>query len=72
VLGKVFLDAGQATRAEQLYREDLRQYPENGWSLYGLAQALRKEGKIAQSISTELRYRKAWAKADAKAMVESS
>jgi tetratricopeptide (TPR) repeat protein len=72
VLGKVFLDAGQATRAEQLYREDLRQYPENGWSLYGLSQALRKEGKIAQSISTELRYRKAWAKADAKAMVESS
>jgi tetratricopeptide (TPR) repeat protein len=72
VLAKVFLDAGQPSRAELLYREDLKQYPENGWSLYGLAQALRKEGKIAQAISTELKYRKAWAQADAKPLLESS
>jgi tetratricopeptide (TPR) repeat protein len=44
-LGKVLLQANRPTAAEQAYRADLTQYPENGWSLYGLAQSLQAQGK---------------------------
>jgi tetratricopeptide (TPR) repeat protein len=36
-LGAVLLHAKQAEAAEQVYREDLRRWPDNGWSLHGLA-----------------------------------
>jgi tetratricopeptide (TPR) repeat protein len=63
-LGAVLLKAGRAEDAEGVYREDLRRNPENGWSLYGLTQSLRKQKKQADSAETEKRFRKAWAKAD--------
>ena len=31
----------RAREAERVYREDLKRSPNNGWSLFGLAQALR-------------------------------
>ena len=40
-LGAVLLDAGRAEEAETVYWEDLRRNRENGWALFGLAQALR-------------------------------
>jgi hypothetical protein len=45
-----------------VYREDLRWNPENGWSLFGLAQSLRAQGKSADA--EEARFRRAWASAD--------
>lgn len=42
-LGAALLAAGQASAAEQVYREDLRHYPGNGWSLGGLALALGQQ-----------------------------
>ena len=36
-LGMELLAAGKTTDAEQVFRDDLKQYPENGWSLNGLA-----------------------------------
>ncbi|MDO9073526.1 MAG: hypothetical protein Q7U73_09685 [Rubrivivax sp.] len=41
-LGAALLAAGQAGAAAEVYREDLRHYPGNGWSLGGLALALRQ------------------------------
>ena len=32
--------AGRFAEAEQVYRDDLKRLPENGWSLLGLYQAL--------------------------------
>ena len=63
-LGAVLMRAERHGEAEQVYREDLAQYPENGWSLYGLAQALRKQGRDAEAKSVEARFAKAWADAD--------
>lgn len=63
-LGAVLLDAGRAAEAEQVYREDLRIWPENGWSLYGLAAALRAQGKAAEADAVDARFAKAWARAD--------
>jgi tetratricopeptide (TPR) repeat protein len=63
-LGAVLLQAGRASDAEQVYREDLKQNPGNGWSLFGLAQSLRAQGKTAEAAQVDERFRKAWAQAD--------
>jgi len=42
VLGAALLAAGQPAEAAQVYRQDLRHYPANGWSLGGLAIALQQ------------------------------
>ena len=65
-LGAVLLQAGRAGDAEQVYREDLRRNPGNGWSLYGLAQSLSAQGKTAEAVQAEESFQKAWAQADVK------
>jgi predicted Zn-dependent protease len=63
-LGAVLLQAGRASDAEQVYREDLRRNPGNGWSLFGLAQSLKAQGKTAEAAQVDEGFRKAWAQAD--------
>ena len=63
-LGAVLLQAGRPGEAEQVYREDLRRNPGNGWSLYGLAVSLRVQGKTAEAAQVDESFRKAWAQAD--------
>ena len=63
-LGAVLLAAGRAQAAEAVYREDLARNPNNGWSLYGLAQSLRAQGKTAETAKVDAQFRKAWARAD--------
>ncbi len=63
-LGAVLLRTGRAAEAETLYREDLKRFPENGWALFGLLQALRAQGKAAEALSVDERFRRAWATAD--------
>jgi tetratricopeptide (TPR) repeat protein len=63
-LGAVLLQAGRAREAEQVYREDLDRNPNNGWSLFGLAESLRAQGKAAEAAEADARFRKAWAQAD--------
>ena len=65
-LGAVLLQANRAADAEVVYREDLRRNPENGWSLFGLAQSLKAQGKTAEATLVEARFQKAWAQADVK------
>ena len=66
VLGAVLLQAGRFTEAEAVYWEDLRRYPHNGWSLFGLAESLRRQGKSEEAAMAEQRFQKAWAQADVK------
>ena len=63
-LGAVLLQAGRAREAELVYREDLERNPNNGWSLFGLAQSLRAQGKAAEAAQADARFRKAWTNAD--------
>jgi tetratricopeptide (TPR) repeat protein len=65
-LGAVLVQAGRAVEAEVVYWEDLRRNPENGWSLFGLMQSLRAQGKDDQAVEIEKRFNKAWARADVK------
>jgi tetratricopeptide (TPR) repeat protein len=63
-LGAVLLDAGRAEDAEEAYRAELRRNPENGWSLYGLAESLRAQGRDSEAEEVEARFEAAWAQAD--------
>ena len=63
-LGAVLMTAGRYADAERVYREDLAQYPENGWSLFGLGRALRLQKKNAEASAVEERFHRIWAKAD--------
>lgn len=63
-LGAALMKAGRSADAETVYREDLRRFPENGWALFGLAQALRAQGKKDEATATEARFRKAWPDTD--------
>ena len=59
-LGAALLAAGRAADAERAYREDLRHYPGNGWSLIGLAEAQRRQGHADAARETGRRFRIAW------------
>jgi tetratricopeptide (TPR) repeat protein len=63
-LGAVLLQFNRAADAEQVYREDLRQNPGNGWALFGLAQSLRAQGKTTEAAQADARFREAWEQAD--------
>jgi tetratricopeptide (TPR) repeat protein len=63
-LGAVLLAQGKSKEAEAVYREDLRRYPKNGWSLFGLSQSLAKQGNAPQARYAEQGFRNAWARAD--------
>ena len=64
-LGAALLEAGRAADAERVYREDLAHYPDNGWSLRGLALAQKKQGRQVAAQETEQRMRIAFRNADA-------
>jgi hypothetical protein len=63
-LGAVLLRAGRPREAEAVYLEDLRIYPKNGWSLYGLSKSYAAQGKAAQARAARNGFQQAWARAD--------
>jgi tetratricopeptide (TPR) repeat protein len=65
-LGAVLVDAKRYAEAEKVYRADLEKWPENGWSLHGLAASLRGQGANAEAEKVQTRFEKTWARADTK------
>ena len=63
-LGAALLENGQAEEAEAVYRRDLEQYPKNGWSFFGLAQALEAQGRTAEANMARSYHETAFAEAD--------
>jgi len=63
-LGAILLQADRPVEAEQVYRDDLAHYPANGWSLYGLQQALTVQGKTDEAAEVAARFATAWQHAD--------
>jgi tetratricopeptide (TPR) repeat protein len=63
-LGAILLSAGRAEEAEAVYRADLQNWPDNGWSLHGLADCLEARGDTAGAAEARARFDKAWAQAD--------
>ncbi|MDC4225717.1 MAG: hypothetical protein MPW15_16075 [Candidatus Manganitrophus sp.] len=65
-LGAVFLAAERPEEAEQVYLEDLKRNPNNGWSFYGLMKSRKAQGKKEKAASAKKRFEKAWERADVK------
>ena len=63
-LGDAYLKWGQPQQAKAFYEADLKQYPKNPWSLYGLAHSLRALHQNAQAEKTLMEFKEAWKYAD--------
>ncbi len=63
-LGQALLESGRPAEAEAVFREQLRHTPRNGWSLHGLALALRAQGRSADALAVERDFAEAWSLAD--------
>jgi predicted Zn-dependent protease len=56
LLGAQLLIAGRPKQAEQVFREDLKRNPANGWSLHGLSVALSRQGQSRRRSRTRARH----------------
>ena len=65
-LGAALLQTGDAAKAEQVFRDDLKHLPRNGWGLFGLEQSLRAQGKNQSADLVHRQLDEAWKRADAK------
>ena len=63
-LGVALLKADRAADAEAVYRKDLSDFPNNGWSTFGLIQSLTAQGKTEEAATERARFEKIWAMAD--------
>lgn len=63
-LGATLMRAGRYAEAEQVYRDDLARVPGNGWSLFGLAEALTLQHKVAEAAVVRAQFQKCWSHAD--------
>jgi tetratricopeptide (TPR) repeat protein len=63
-LGAWLLKAGRPAEAEAVYRADLAQWPDNGWSLFGLAASLEAQGKAAEAAAARRAFDAVWQRAD--------
>ena len=63
-LGKALLLANRAKDAERVYREDLERFPDNGWSLFGLAESLSRQQRVKEAQVVREQFKRAWKAAD--------
>lgn len=63
-LGAELLAAGKGSEAEAVFREDLKDHPNNGWSYYGLNLALLAQKKDSEAAEARNQFDHAWGKAD--------
>jgi hypothetical protein len=65
-LGAGLLRAGQTAEAEKVFRADLKEFPRNGWPLYGLHESLRIQGREQEAVAVGKEFKEAWRHADTK------
>lgn len=63
-LGAVLLEAGRFKDALQVYEEDLKIFPENGWALRGMMNAYEKLDGKTNYDKIKRRFEQAWKYAD--------
>ncbi len=63
-LGAALLEAQRYADAERVYQASLEQHPDNGWSYFGLEQALRAQGKTADADAARANFDRLWSRSD--------
>jgi tetratricopeptide (TPR) repeat protein len=66
ILGAALLQMGDAAKAEAVFREDLKRWPRNGYGLFGLEQALRRQGNTQAADAVRRELEEAWKRSDVK------
>ena len=61
-LGAALLEVKRFDDAARVYREDLAEHPMNGWSLFGLQQALAGAGTPSPQVDAD--FARGWARSD--------
>ncbi|HXE65174.1 MAG TPA: hypothetical protein VN519_16640 [Bryobacteraceae bacterium] len=69
-LGRVLLMSGDAAGAEKVFRAELVRHPKSGRAFFGLAEALRKQGRSADAAEMDAQFAAAWKYADVKLRIE--
>jgi tetratricopeptide (TPR) repeat protein len=69
-LGRALLRDGQYAEAETVYRQAIARNPRNGRALFGLAEALNKQGKTSSAELVRREFESAWSGSDTKLTVE--
>jgi predicted Zn-dependent protease len=62
--GAAMLELGRYKEAEAAFRGDMKKFPDNGWSLSGLAEALDKQEKTAEAAAAQAKFTEMWKAAD--------
>lgn len=63
-LGSALIEAERFAEAEEVYKLALEDHPHNGWSLFGLEQALRSQGKRGPADEALRAFVEAWQRSD--------
>lgn len=63
-LGAVLMETGRFSEAQEVYEENLKEIPDNGWALFGLHQTLLKQNKKEEAAEAEKKFSNAWQYAD--------
>ncbi len=63
-LGAAYLESGRGADAEAVYRRELEDHPNNGWSLFGLSQALSMQGDRHEADAIRDTFNAAWERSD--------
>lgn len=61
-LGALLLEQGAFAKAEEVYRRELEDHPRNGWSLFGLLEALKGQNKTDTALQSD--FDNSWARSD--------
>ncbi len=65
-LGATLMQEQRFAEAEQVYRDDLARLANDGWALFGLAESLRLQHKLAAAKEVDAQFAAAWTHADTK------
>ncbi len=69
-LGRALLVDGQYAEAEKVYRREIERNPRSGRALFGLAEALRKQGNDSAAAMVDREFRQNWKSADSQLNAE--
>jgi tetratricopeptide (TPR) repeat protein len=60
--GALLIELGETEEAITVYKKELEHHPNNGWSLYGIQQALKAQGNSSSEIDSK--FKKSWMRSD--------
>lgn len=63
-LGDALLAANFPGQAEEVFRQDLKKHPRNGWALFGLIKSLEAQQKMEEADHLRPEFEQAWKYAD--------